>query len=372
MKIEEVSFCYPPGLILFILYLSLSLLLPLVSLKRKSSASDDEANLKKLRASAQFEEYNKVRQRLSPPIIPAAPRPLTTSPPLLPPTPPFYVVYNNNTDAVSSTASPLLTTHTTHQAIYPAHTGPSVVPTFQIVQLNPTPTTNASHHHQAGLTVPQSTPMLLSSNSYVKPASHTSSDSSDSDSDNEGSPQNSPRLTVIQPPPLISTPGVSATGVQNILMMPQQPRQIFASPSPPPPLSSASSLDLIKHRSHVNGIHAHQTTQGQQQILVPVTALSTINGKSSLLLQPLVAPGTPNTIMQLNTGGVPHPSVSGDGNVQYVRSVPFIVSAAGVSKGGGISPFVASAASGGQALQMLKIESGRVVTPPHQIVDEAH
>ena len=216
--------------------------------------------------------------------------------------------------------------------------------------------------------------MLLPSSSYVKPASHTSSDSSDSDSDNEGSPQNSPCSTVIQPPPpLISTPRVSATGLQNILMIPQQPRQIFTSPSPPPHLSPASSLDLIKHRSHVNGIHAHQTTQGQQQILVPVTALSTISGKSSLLLQPLVTPGPTNTLMQLNTGSVPHPSVSGDGSVQYVRSVPFIVSAAGVSKGAGLSPFAAaSAATGGQALQMLKIESGRVVTPPHQIVDEAH
>lgn len=346
-----------------------------ISLKRKSSASDDEASLKKLRGSTQFEDYNKIRQRLTPPLISAAPHPLTTSPPLLPPTPPFYVVYNNGTDTVSSTASPLLTSHTPHQAVYPAHTGPSVVPTFQIVQLNPTPTTNASHHHHQGsITIPQSAPMLLPSSSYVKPASHTSSDSSDSDSDNEGSPQNSPCSTVIQPPPpLISTPRVSATGLQNILMIPQQPRQIFTSPSPPPHLSPASSLDLIKHRSHVNGIHAHQTTQGQQQILVPVTALSTISGKSSLLLQPLVTPGPTNTLMQLNTGSVPHPSVSGDGSVQYVRSVPFIVSAAGVSKGAGLSPFAAaSAATGGQALQMLKIESGRVVTPPHQIVDEAH
>ena len=401
MKIGEVSFwCY--GIRWYCL-LSLSLLLPaslspslslpvslffIAFLKRKSSASDDEANLKRLRSSIEDNNY-KMNHRLTPPFLPAI-RHSTTSPPLLPPTPPLYFVCNNGAEppSSSSSASPLLATHATHlQTVYPSHTTlPSSVPTFHIVQLNATPTTDSTHH-QNGLvaSTSSSTAMLLPSNSYTNnPASQSSSDSSDSESDNEqSSPQNSPQPTVIQaPPPLIPT---SRAGLQNILMIPSQPHHMFASPSPPPslplPSSSSSSVspsfEAIKQQRshHMNGIQTHHHAQGQQ-ILVPLTTIPTLNGKSSLLLQPLVAPATQNAIMQLNAGAVPRVGTDG-GGIQYMRSFPLIVNAAtagGVAKGG-LSPFVATSTSAGHTYQLLKIpgiEGGRGPTPPHQIVDEAH
>lgn len=307
----------------------------IVSLKRCSSGSDEDTIPKR-----QHHEEGLVQ--VTPHLNPYLPQTSNAHTPV-------YVMYTNR-----ESPSPPHFSQANRTSVFPLQhqtVSTASMPAFHIVQISAPPST-----HQNRIIMSPSCPSLLPNKKLIY---DSSSESSDSDSECE---QLSPRPTVIQaPPPLISGP--PNAGLQSFVAMSNQHQNILVHSNGTQGYLTTSSASHTG--GHGNGILQMPT----QQFLVPVTALSQIQGNPNLLLQPLIAPSQTNSsIIQLssyNSSVTPTVSCTAEpGSQPFIRALPFVVSG---SKEGKISKQGAPTGSG-QTFQLLTLPGGAT----HQIVDQAH